>query len=218
MLRDCRLGFTCSLFVLLCITMALDAHAQDPVTVGPFAVDLRAAMPRLGQNEDLASQRKLSVLQLPSWGLGVDVGGHVYPVKWKTITFGVGVQTLFSQGRRSPNSEEITSNPDLPVIRTKFTTIAPQLSFNFSGTSGWSYISGGLGASTFNVGSSEAERDDRWFRTINYGGGGRWFAKDHLGFSLDLRFYGISPQGGTDKLLALPRMRVVVLSIGVAFK
>ena len=218
MLGDCRHGFTCGLFVLLCVTTALDAHAQDPVTVGPFAVDLRAAMPRLGQNEVLASQRKLSVLQLPSWGLGVDVGGHVYPVKWKAITLGVGIQTLFSQGRRSPTSEETTTNSDLPVIRTKFTTIAPQLSLNFSGTSGWSYISGGLGTSTFDVGPPEAARDDRRFRTINYGGGGRWFAKDHLGFSLDLRFYGISPQGGTDRLPALPRMRVVVLSIGVSFK
>ena len=218
MLGDCRHGFTGGLFVLLCVTTALDAHAQGPVTVGPFAVDLRAAMPRLGQNEVLASQRKLSVLQLPSWGLGVDVGGHVYPVKLKAITLGVGIQALFSQGRRSPTSEETTTNSDLPVIRTKFTTIAPQLSLNFSGTSGWSYISGGLGTSTFDVGPPEVERDDRRFRTINYGGGGRWFAKDHLGFSLDLRFYGISPQGGTDKLPALPRMRLVVLSIGVSFK
>jgi len=129
-----------------------------------------------------------------------------------------GLSSLFSQGRRSPTSEETTTNSDLPVIRTKFTTIAPQLSLNFSGTSGWSYISGGLGTSTFDVGPPEAERDDRRFRTINYGGGGRWFAKDHLGFSLDLRFYGISPQGGTDKLPALPRMRLVVLSIGVSFK
>ena len=227
MVDGCRRVATYILLTLAFSIVALDARAQDPMAVGPFAVDLRVAMPRFGQNERVAAQRDLSALQLPAWGLGLDVGAHVYPVKWKMVTFGVGVQALISEGTRSPTTEEAENNPDLPVIRTTLNTIAPQFSLNFGGTSGWSYISTGLGTSTFNVGSAETDLDDRRFSTLNYGGGGKWFAKDHLAFSVDLRFYAISPQGGTDKLPALasggqagalPRLKLMVFSIGVSFK
>ena len=30
-------------------------------------------------------------------------------------------------------------------------------------------------------------------QTVNYGGGARWFIKNHLAFSLDVRFYEIQP-------------------------
>ena len=30
-------------------------------------------------------------------------------------------------------------------------------------------------------------------KTINYGGGARWFAKAHVAFSFDVRFYAINP-------------------------
>ncbi len=201
-----------------------DADAQDPVGVAKFAVDVRGAIPIYGQNEEVALGRNLSPLQLSSRGLGLDVGIHVYPISWKAITFGVGVQAMVSRGEKAPEvevtpvDEDLEEILDLLVIRTTFATIAPQLSFNFGGVTGWSYISGGLGSSIFSVGPVEDERDDRRFSTINYGGGGRWFAKDRLAFALDLRFYAISPQPGTETEPPLPRMTLMVFSVGVSFK
>ena len=37
------------------------------------------------------------------------------------------------------------------AITERFTSIAPQLSFNFGGKRGWSYLSGGIGPSTWSV-------------------------------------------------------------------
>ena len=71
--------------------------------------------------------------------------------------------------------------------------------------------------------SSLAARDQeeslqRRANTLNYGGGARWFLKEHLAFSVDLRFYAISPLAATDTQPSSPRMTVKVLSMGAAFK
>ena len=214
----------CLLALTLFIPTAT-AYAQDPVRLGPYVVDVRGAIPLYGQDPFVAGQRGLKSLQLPPRGLGLDVGVHVYPLRWRAITFGVGVEALLSGGERSPKIEEValianeaTGNPLTP-IQTRFHCVTPQLSFNFGGTNGWSYLSGGLGKSTFSVAPDGVDdRRPRRFSTVNYGGGGRWFAKDHLAFSLDLRFYSIPPQEETDELPGLPRMTLMVFSVGVSFK
>jgi len=98
-----------SLAVVLLTLGALNepAQAQDQVRLGPYVIDIRGALPRFGQNAILAAQRGLDTLQLPAWGLGLDVGAHVYPLRWRAITFGVGVQALFSRGERAPTLAEI---------------------------------------------------------------------------------------------------------------
>ncbi len=215
-----------SLAVILLTLGALSepARAQDPVRLGPYVIDVRGALPRFGQNAFLAAQRGLETLQLPASGLGLDVGAHVYPLRWRAITFGVGVRAIFSRGERAPTLAEIeefggtTAEDALAPIQARFTSISPQLSLNFGGTTGWSYLSGGLGPTMYNVDPVGVERDDYRFSAFNYGGGGRWFAKDHLAFSLDLRFYAISPQEETDDFRGLPRMALMVFSLGVSFK
>ena len=72
---------------------------------------------------------------------------------------------------------------------TTMNIVAPQLSFNFGSSDGWSYLS--LGAGTARVdaevtGSSSA---------INAGGGARWFIKRHLGVGFDLRLHRIAADG-----------------------
>jgi hypothetical protein len=105
-------------------------------------------------------------------------------------------------------------------VKTRFAAVSPQLSFNFGASEGWSYISGGLGWSTFDVrleqsapGDSEPRR-----KTINYGGGARWFTRQHVALSIDLRWYAVSPQLATAGSPALPRMTVMVFSVGAGFK
>ena len=56
-------------------------------------------------------------------------------------------------------------------------------------------------------------------KTINYGGGARWFAKKHLALSVDLRFYAINPHGGLRRSVPrVPRMTLMMLSAGASFK
>ena len=186
-----------------------------------------------GQNEQVASDRSLNPKELPSLGLGVSAGAHWYPLKIKKFTLGLGGQLLRSSGSSTPVPDLSTTvvnelwppTPE-PSIKTRFQAISPQVSFNFGGTSGWSYISGGMGKAKYSVtkeidsrwAEEEPDIDGRWLNMINYGGGGRWFAKEHLGFNIDLRFYQLCPRAATVKLLGLPGETVVFFSVGFLFR
>ena len=62
--------------------------------------------------------------------------------------------------------------------------------------------------------------DEEPLRTINYGGGARWFIKPHLAFSLDVRFYDIA--NGTPELglgfPGSPRTVLLVIGAGISIK
>ena len=55
-------------------------------------------------------------------------------------------------------------------------------------------------------------------KTIDYGGGARWFAKRHLAFSFDVRFYAINPSTPVNGLPPSPRTRLFVVGAGVSIK
>jgi hypothetical protein len=55
-------------------------------------------------------------------------------------------------------------------------------------------------------------------KTINYGGGARWFAKKHLAVSMDLRFYAVNPQLATTTRPGFPRMTLMAFSAGAAIR
>jgi hypothetical protein len=76
-----------------------------------------------------------------------------------------------------------------------------------------------MGWSTFTVEREDAPApadDPARRKTINYGGGARWFAKQHLAVSIDLRFYAVSPEAATASRPAMPRMTLMVFSAGVS--
>ena len=79
-----------------------------PVTAdrppGPFALDVRLAMPSFNTGSSLADPLGLRTDQLPSRGWGLDVGAHVYPVRGKRFALGVGAEIiprLWQQGAGS---------------------------------------------------------------------------------------------------------------------
>jgi hypothetical protein len=98
------------------------------------------------------------------------------------------------------------------------------VSLNFGGREGWSYMSAGLGWSRYYTEREDlaplSPEDAPRMRTLNYGGGARWFARRHLAFAIDLRFYGLPAQAGTATRPAeeLPASRRVMLSAGASFK
>ncbi len=208
---------TCAIAWLL--TSPVIATAQGLEPIGRFVVDVRGSIPLYGQNEQLAANEGLFPFQLPSRGLGIDVGGHLYPLRWHGITFGVGIRLLTSAGERAAGENDPVV--DGPTERTTFAAVSPQLSFNFGSKEGWSYLSAGLGSSrlTISTESGQGNGSRRRAKTLNYGGGARWFVKRHLAFTFDLRFYAINPQLATEAgEPATPRMTLLVVNAGVSFK
>ena len=224
-----------SLIVILLVPAVPSAAtaAQDPADsppdvrqpIGRFAADVRASMPRFKQTRAIGDVIGVEHTDLPSRGLGLVLGGHVYPARIGRVTLGLGGEVMASWGSRTEQTDD-EMETDGPTVKTRFSAFSPQISLNFGAREGWSYISGGLGWSRFSVelaedgaGAPAADvKADPRRKTINYGGGARWFATEHVAVSIDVRFYAVSPQLATTTRPALPRMTVMVLSLGAGFK
>jgi hypothetical protein len=220
-----RLLAVTTVAVLTWFSAAAQAAAQvapaDPGTlpIGRFAVDARAVFPRFKQDATIASGIGVSSANLPTHGLGVVVGAHWYPMHLGIVTFGVGGELLLTRASRTLAPTTEGGEPG-PTVDTRFSSLSPQVSFNFGKQNGWSYISGGIGRSTYTAEREDAPLPDAdaGSKTINYGGGARWFAKKHLALSVDLRFYAINPAEAAGGRPALPRQKLVMLSAGASFK
>src|SRR3954463_4246353 len=74
-----------------CLCAATPAFAQDPPPRLPwFAVDVHGSVPLFPNPPTLAQSRNLEPGELPGRGLGVQLALHVYPVRWRAVTFGIG--------------------------------------------------------------------------------------------------------------------------------
>jgi hypothetical protein len=208
-----------SLLLLSLLFAAVPAHAQDPPPRIPFfVVDLHATVPRFPSEDPLlAASRGLRVAELPGRGLGLQGGLHLYPFRWHAVTFGVGGEVATTRARQTP----ATGIENVRPTEERFRSIAPQLSFNFGNGHGWSYLSGGLGRSQWGLkvqGEADALADTEPLKTINYGGGARWFIKPHLAFSFDVRFYAINPGLAEGSRPGTPRTTLLIIGAGVSVK
>jgi len=197
---------------------AAPAFAQEPPPkIGPFVVDIHGAVPRFPDSEGLAESRGLSIAELPGSGLGVQIAAHVYLLKIKAVTIGIGAEGMASRARQTP-AEGATSTR---AVTEQFRTLDGQLSLNFGTGKGWSYISAGIGQSIWSVvpdGLEPVFGDEERLKTINYGGGARWFSKRHLAFSFDVRFYAINPGTGSFGFPGSPRTTLLSIAAGVSVK
>ena len=205
----------------LSLTVWPAAAQAPPPPIPPFVVDARVTVPFYPSGDAVAVAIQETAGTLPGHGLGVTVGAHWYPVRWKAITFGIGGELFRSKGSRAPTSEEVmaASTPP-PTLETRLRAFSPQLSFNFGSGNGWSYLSGGMGKATLSIRQAGVPSLDPApsATTINYGGGARWFDRDHVAFTLDLRIFAMSPIFDDANALILPRTTAVMLNFGVAFK
>jgi hypothetical protein len=218
----CRMPRVAVLLVLSwLILLARTAYAQDPPPrIGPFVIDLHASVPRFPADPILAQSRNVLVAELPGRGLGLQIGATVYPLRWRAVTFGVGGELARSRSRRSPVAA-VGQAAALRGSEEKFSSFAPQLSFNFGNGHGWSYISGGIGRSTWSLVPDDRPAfpsDDEKLKTINYGGGARWFIRSHLAFSFDVRLYAINPGAPYLAFPGSPRTTLMVIGAGVSVK
>ena len=197
------------------VSIASVAAAQPEQPVGGFVVDLRGSAAPYGQNEELAGPLGFNTFATPSRGVGFEAGAHAYVFRWSVVTFGVGASFHTSRGSSVPDPEFVGG----PPLRTTFTAVSPQVSFNFGGRDGWSYLSGGLGSSRLSLFPLDAEEPaQRSANTLNYGGGVRWFLNARLAFTIDLRLYAISPLPALDGAPASPRATQLTLNVGASFR
>ena len=98
--------------------------------------------------------------------------------------------------------------------------VVPQISFNFGSRDGWSYLSAGYGSvrtrgsvtgevATSPGGTTTLERI-RQGRSINVGGGARWFLREHVAAGFDVRFHRMAIRG--------QQTTIVVASVGASLR
>ena len=152
-------------------------------------------------------------------------------LRLRGATFGVGGTLLFARGTTTapdPVSATPTSAPPaqtIPNVTTRLVSLAPQLSMNFGHSLGWSYLSAGLGPTRV---ESEAAiptsntvftpRHSGWVKTVNFGGGARWFINDRLGVGFDLRWYKLSIVPASATHPGAPRASLVTAGVGIAIR
>src|SRR2546425_5248785 len=197
--------------VLVLSVSAIPARAQEPPPPIPlFVVDVQGNVPRFPQDPILADSRGISLTELPGFGLGRQLGVHVYFFKFKAMSVGVGGQTIVARAKQTPPTDV---QNQIKAVTEKFRSLGGQISLNFGTGAGWSYLSGGIGRSNWSIvpeGRALLEVDEEVSKTINYGGGARWFAKTHLAFSFDVRLYAINPGTPSGGNPASPRTTFMV--------
>ena len=203
------------LVALLVAPAPLMAQSHEPP--GPYVVDARAVFPRFRQNNLVAGELLVPPTNLPSGGFGLSLGAHWYPIHSKLVTLGIGGEWLAARG--SQTVEAVDEAAPSPTVRDRFSVISPQVSINFGGRNGWSYISGGIGRAKLTMElADEPLPPAPWRRAINYGVGARWYTSVHVAVSLDLRWYAVDQEPVTLGRPLIPRMTLLMLSGGVALR
>jgi hypothetical protein len=207
------------MFVLLVVAGDRALAQDEPPRIGPFALDVRATLPKLPADPQLAESRRLNESDLPTRGLGADAGLHVYLFRLKGITVGIGGQVTLARSHAS--AESVGGVETGRDVTERFASLVPQLSFNFGTGTGWSYLSGGLGRATWAIvpdGQGHAAADDERLTTINYGGGARWFTRPHVAFTFDVRFHRIQPGTPQFGFPGSPRTTILMIGAGISIK
>jgi hypothetical protein len=199
--------------------------------IGRFVVDIRGAFARHKLEPSTAQELNAVPGNLPSHSFGLVGAAHVYPWSVGKVTFGFGgnfvvaraTRTLDPPGSSTPNADgSVTTIPAGTTIRRHFTSVAPEISFNFGHRDGYSYISGGmLGRSKLFLDREDSPVEaSPWRTTINYGAGARWFKGSRLAFSVDARWYSVAQQDADTAahLVAQPRTTLLLLTGGIAIR
>jgi hypothetical protein len=209
------------------LAAASTSLAQQREPIARFVVDVRGASAGLPTAEGWTPVVPAGTVA-PSRSLGFEAGAHLHILRFRGGALGLGATWLMARGTIS--GPEIPAGvaaplPLIPDLTTRLSSVAPQLSLNFGHSLGWSYLSAGLGQTKVEseaVSGSSAisftPRNSGWVKTLNYGGGARWFLTDHLGVGFDLRWHKLSLIGATATSPGAPRASLVTAGVGIALK
>jgi hypothetical protein len=185
------------------LATAAPAAAQTTSPPGPWVVDIRGVTSPVPI--DPTFYPPLDNAFVPARGFGVDVGAHVYVFNVGPARVGLGANLVMVRGTASPPAPTVEDGGSTAVQRltVSMRIIAPQLSFNFGSRDGWSYLSAGLGAGRVNAEATDVlpgRHESGLLRSVNYGGGARWFLTPRLAFGFDLRAHQIAAGADTPKV------------------
>ena len=137
----------------------------------------------------------------------------------------MGATLLVGRSTSSPLPPQSGTPQTIPEVTTKLRSLVPQISMNFGHSLGWSYLSVGLGRTRVESEATLASstvtfvpRDSDWVKTLNYGGGARWFINDHLGVGFDLRWHKLSVIPRTATHPGAPRASLITAGAGLVLK
>ena len=214
-------------FAVLLLTLANTSQAQPKEPIGPFVADLRVVSSGVPAEQGWTPLLPADTV-VPSRGLGFEAGAHVNVLRRRAFALGIGAAWLVARGTTSPPElpEGATPAPQpIPSVTTRVTALTPQLSLNFGHSLGWSYLSAGLGrarvesdATLAGGSASFTPRDSDWVKTLNYGGGARWFLNDHVGVGFDLRWHKTGLVPASDGHPGAGRASLLVLGVGAVIK
>lgn len=168
---------------------------------------------------------------IPGRGWGAATGAHVYLLHMGFATFGAGTSLLVAQATGASIEATTTLNGTTTktavptaIVTTRVINLSPQLSVNFGHRYGWSYISAGYGVTRIDstaaaVGTIPAlTAPDKWNPAINFGGGARWFMKEHLGAGFDVRWNKLSSRATTDTAQGAKRTQLFTMAVGITLQ
>jgi hypothetical protein len=170
------------------------AQSLTPGPPGPiFVVDVRGSTSGIPTSSGLYPTVPDGG-SVPARGFGFDIGGHLYLLNLGPARLGLGVNVIGARGTA-------------PDATATLRIVAPQLSFNFGSSDGWSYLS--LGAGTARIDAEETGSSS----AINAGGGARWFIQRHVAVGFDIRLHKIAADGAT-----MGRSTMLSASVGFSLK
>jgi len=207
--------------LLVCLAFAAPAAAQQDQPIGRFVADFRGAYGRHKVEPSVATDLGVDSGNVPARSWGLAGGAHFYFWHTKHITFGVGGESVWARGSRTPDitNPDGTTSPGV-TVRRHFFAVVPELSLNFGHRNGWSYISGGmLGTSLEYLDRADQPASNVPRRsTLGYGGGARWFTNERIAFAVDFHWYSVAPIDAGPTWVAEPRTTLLILSGGIAIR
>jgi hypothetical protein len=209
------------LMATLVVVAPRTSAAQDepPAPIGPFVLDVHGIAPSFPDEPQLAQSRGMLVGELPGRALGLHVGAHFYPYKWKAVTFGIGADVTALRAH-----QDAVFSGDVQIgrpVTEELSYASGQLSFNFGKGDGWSYISGGYGPGQWSLvpdGDPPTDIDTLIQPMANYGAGARWFIKRHFAFSFDVRIIVVVPKASLPGYPPPPRLSLFSIGAGISYK
>lgn len=157
--------------------------------------DVRGATTNL-PSSDLLFPELSTDATVPSRGFGGSVGGHVYVFQIGPGRLGLGADVLYARGSTVDAIASMTS-------------VDPQISLNFGTSNGWSTLSAGVGVTRI---TGEPGGVSESVRSINWGGGARWFINPHFGVGFDVRIHHLAAGD------VLPKGTAVSVAAGFSLK
>jgi hypothetical protein len=194
------------------------AQPPPPKRLPPAVFDLRGLTASLGTDSKTATDLNISAAELPSRGVGGVAAIHVYPYRRPGFAIGLGGEGLLARARLLGTTS--TGAPSGLLVERRMQSLSGAVSFNFGGRNGWSYVTAGLGPFRFEsfTGGLPPTLAPVFRMTQNFGGGARWFARDHIAFCFDVRFYLTRPQETTAINAGANRKRMLLISAGISVK